>query len=180
MTSWSKVLRRDFLAGLAAPFGPGIHEDVPVTCAALLSAARIAALPRVCYHYRRERRGSFMATPGDAHLAIFGAYAQVFDRMSADPPEAAVQAALFERAIWHYTTVLGGGRGGLVPPARRRAFFDRMHEEFTARCPPGYTLPPGARGLKFRLIQRGAWRSYAALEPLNRARVAVRRTHSAR
>ncbi len=88
---------------------------------------------------------------------------------------------MFERAIWHYATVLGGGRlGGLVPPPRRREFFARMHEEFAARCPPGYRLPPGARGLKFRLIQRGAYRAYAALEPVNRLRVAVRRTPPAR
>jgi CDP-glycerol glycerophosphotransferase len=180
MTSWSRLLRREFLAGLGVPFGPGIHEDVPVTCAALLRAGSIAALPRVCYHYRRQRRGSFMATPGDAHLAIFGAYGQVFDRMAADPPGPDVQAAVFERAIWHYAAVLAGGRSGLVPPQRRQEFFARMHEEFTARRPPGYRLPPGARGLKFRLIQRGAYRSYAALEPLNRLRVAVRRTPPAR
>jgi CDP-glycerol glycerophosphotransferase len=176
MTSWSKVLRREFLAGLGVAFGPGIHEDVPVTCAALLGAGSIAALPRVCYHYRRQRLGSYMATPGDAHLAIFGAYGQVFDRMAADPPGPEVQAAVFERAIWHYTTVLGGGRSSLVPPGRRREFFARMHAEFEARCPPGYRLPPGARGMKFRLIQRGSYRGYAALEPVNRVRVAVRRT----
>ena len=37
MTAWSKVLRRDFLLGLGEPFSPGIHEDIPVTCAALLA-----------------------------------------------------------------------------------------------------------------------------------------------
>ena len=40
MTAWSKVLRREFLAGFGVRFPAGIHEDIPVTCAALPSTAR--------------------------------------------------------------------------------------------------------------------------------------------
>ncbi len=47
MTVWSKVFRRDFLCGLGVPFGPGIHEDVPVSAAALLAATGIGVLDRV-------------------------------------------------------------------------------------------------------------------------------------
>jgi CDP-glycerol glycerophosphotransferase len=47
MTSWSKVIRRDFLRASGVPFPAGIHEDVPVSCAVLLSARRIAVLDRV-------------------------------------------------------------------------------------------------------------------------------------
>ena len=39
MTAWSKLLRRDFLIGLDEPFRTGIHEDIPVTCAALLAVS---------------------------------------------------------------------------------------------------------------------------------------------
>jgi CDP-glycerol glycerophosphotransferase len=183
MTSWSKLLRREFLAGLGVAFGPGIHEDIIVTCAALLAAESVAAVGRPCYRYRRDRRGQAMSTAGPGHLAVFEAYGQVFDlaarRAAAGaPPSAAVRAALFERAIWHYATVFQAtgawpGRGSLVPRAARRAFFARMHAEFTARRPPGYRRPPGARGLKFVLIERGAYWPYVALEPVNRLRVAA-------
>jgi CDP-glycerol glycerophosphotransferase len=178
MTSWSKLLRREVLARLGVAFGPGIHEDVVVTCAALLAAESVAAVPRACYRYRRGRRGQFMGTPGPGHLAIFEAYRQVFDLVAAAAPGDAVRAAIFERAIWHYTTVFQAtgawpGRGSLVPRRARRAFFARMHADYAARRPPGYRRPPGARGLKFALIERNAYRAYVTLEPLNRLRVAA-------
>jgi CDP-glycerol glycerophosphotransferase len=183
MTSWSKLLRREFLARLGVGFGPGIHEDVIVTCAALLAAESVGAVPQPCYRYRRDRRGQFMSTAGPGHLGIFAAYGQVFDLLQARaaagrPASAAVRAAVFERAIWHYTTVFQAtgawpGRGSLVPRPARRAFFARMHADFAARRPPGYRRPPGARGLKFALIERDAYRAYVALEPLNRLRVAL-------
>jgi CDP-glycerol glycerophosphotransferase len=191
MTSWSKVISRAFLMKLGVAFPPGIHEDVPVTCAALLEARRISALDRVCYRYR-ARPGSFMATTSNDNLAIFDAYRQVFDFLS--EREAAdgaavipgVRAALFERAVWHYGTVLqaGGigigpiGRSGLVPRRDRRRFFARMHEDFVRYAPPGYRHPPGARGAKFRLVERNAYWTYELLEPPNRARVALRRAAS--
>jgi CDP-glycerol glycerophosphotransferase len=189
MTSWSKVLRRAFLRELGVPFSPGIHEDVPVTCAALLEARRISTLDRVCYRYRRRRPGSFMATTSSAHLAIFNAYRKVFDflakRLADGDPAATeiVQAALFERAIWHYTTILETtgagigpmGRGGLVPRQDRREFFARMHDDFVRYRPAAYRRPDGARGAKFDLVERNAYWTYEVLEPLNHARVALRR-----
>ena len=182
MTAWSKLLRREFLAGLGVDFAAGIHEDVVVTSAALLQARSIAVLDAVCYRYRRDRPGSFMVTSGTAQLAIFPAYDRVFGLIAAQQAagtevSAAVQAAFFERAIWHYSTILTGGPGrpGLVPRDQRRAFFARMHADFLARRPPGYRPPPGARGLKFRLIELGNYRLYAALEPVNDLRLAARR-----
>ena len=188
MTSWSKLFRRDFLLGLDEPFRPGIHEDIPVTCAALL-AGRISALDRVCYSYRRSRPGSFMTTTTSEHWGVFGAYEEVLDMLrklteSADPvATAAVQSALFERAIWHYSTVLEAGRhgigraggSGLVPRAERERFFNRMHADFLRYRPSGYRIPGGARGVKFRLIERGSYQTYELLEPVNRLRVAAGR-----
>jgi CDP-glycerol glycerophosphotransferase len=185
MTSWSKLLRREFLAKLGVTFAAGIHEDVLVTSAALLTAESIAAVNHICYRYRRDRRDSFMATPSAAHLAIFASYGRVFDlvesqRAAGVQVSDAVRAAIFERAIWHYTTLLqpiGAGlrRGGLVPRAGRRGFFARMHADFVTHRPAGYRYPAGARGLKFRLVERGSYPLYAALEPLNQARVAATR-----
>jgi CDP-glycerol glycerophosphotransferase len=62
-----------------------------------------------------------------------------------------------------------------VPRRDRRRFFARMHDDFGRYAPPGYRFPPGARGAKFRLIARGAFWTYELLEPLNKARVALRR-----
>jgi CDP-glycerol glycerophosphotransferase len=187
MTSWSRVISRVFLMELGVRFPPGIHEDVLVTCAAMLEAHRISKLDRVCYRYRFHRPGSFMASTSSGNAAIFDAYRQVFDflakREAAAGAQAAagVRAALFKRAIWHYSTVLqdGGlgvgpvGASGLVPRRERRRFFARMHEDFVGYAPPGYRHPPGARGVKFRLIQRNAYWTYELLEPLNRVRVAL-------
>ena len=46
-----------------------------------------------------------------------------------------------------------------------------MHEDFLKYRPDGYRLPGGARGAKFRLIERNAYWTYAVLEPVNRLRV---------
>jgi CDP-glycerol glycerophosphotransferase len=188
MTSWSKVFRREFLAGLGVSFAAGIHEDIVVSCAALLSADVIAAVPQVCYRYRKQRPGSAMATTSHEQWAVFMAYEHVFgllaDRASAGhPASAALRAAIFARAIEHYSTVLQTtgpgigrvGRRGLVPRGERRQFFERMHEDFQRYRPDGYRHPAGPRGMKLRLVELGAYRRYSVLEPLNQARVAARK-----
>jgi CDP-glycerol glycerophosphotransferase len=186
MTAWSKLYRRDFLRNLGVGFAAGIHEDIAVTCAALLSADLIAAVDQVCYRYRR-RPGSAMTTTSRQHVAVFDAYQRVFDLLAQRDTAGqrvsdAVRAAVFERAIWHYSTVLettGPGVGrfglpGLVPRRDRRRFFRRMHQDFVRYRPAGYRHPPGPRGAKLRLVERDAYLSYSLLEPLNQARVAVR------
>lgn len=174
MTAWSKVFRRDFLAGLGLSFGssgPAPHEDVPVTTLALLTARKIGVLDRVCYRYRRARRGSFLAAVSARNFNIFHSYEQIFDffsersrlRAPVTPP---VYAAIFERAIWHYTTLLP-----LVPWGCRREFFHRMSADFRRWRPAGFTFPPGPRGIKFRLAERDAFWAYSLLDPVNRLRV---------
>jgi CDP-glycerol glycerophosphotransferase len=165
MTVWSKVFRREFLAGLGVSFGLSIHEDVPVSATALLTATRIGVLNRVCYRYRRSRPGSFLAAVSDKNFAVFASYQEVVPR--AAPP---VRAAVFERAMWHYTTILP-----LVPRARRREFFGLMTSDFRRWRPADFRFPAGFRGLKLRLVSRGAYLTYTALEPLNRFRVAIAR-----
>jgi CDP-glycerol glycerophosphotransferase len=178
MTAWSKVFRRDFLAGLPVSFGsagPAPHEDVPVTTLALLTATRIGVLDQVCYRYRRGRRGSYLAAASSANFTIFRSYGLVFSYFSersgllapATPP--AVYAAVFERAIWHYTTLLP-----LVPRRRRREFFHRMSADFRRWRPDGFRFPPGPRGVKFRLAERDAYWAYLLLDPVNQLRVGLR------
>jgi len=175
MTAWSKVFRRDFLAGLGVSFAaPAPHEDVPVSVVALLTAARIGVLDRVCYRYRRARRGSYLAAASDGNFNIFDAYQQVFTLLSersvvSPQPTPRVRAAMFERAIWHYTTLLP-----LVPRPRRREYFHRMSADFRRWRPEDFRFPAGLRGVKFRLVARDAYRAYCYLDPLNRLRVALR------
>jgi CDP-glycerol glycerophosphotransferase len=177
MTAWSKVFRRDFLAGLSISFGssgPAPHEDVPVSTMALLTAERIGVLNRVCYRYRRARRGSYLAAASAANFNIFGAYQQIFkylaERSDARAPiTPPVYAAVFERAIWHYTTLLP-----LVPRRRRREFFHRMSADFRRWRPVGFRFPPGLRGVKFRLAARDAYWAYSLLDPVNQLRVGLR------
>ncbi len=187
MTAWSKIFRREFLVELAEPFRTGIHEDIPVSCAALLRG-RLSVLDQPCYRYRRSRPGSFMATTSTGHLAVFNAYQEVFEMVrkqqdAGDPAVTpAVQSAIFERAIAHYAAVLSTtgpgigrfGRPGLVPRRERRRFFARMHEDFVSYEPDGYRLPGGARGAKFAMIRRDAYWTYELLEPVNQSRVALR------
>jgi CDP-glycerol glycerophosphotransferase len=188
MTSWSKLFRREFLLGLGVSFAGGIHEDILVTCAALLTADVIAACDQVCYRYRRGRSGSAMASTSHGQFAVFDSYRRVFALLAGraaagHPVGERLQAAIFQRAIWHYSTVLettGPGIGriglpGLVPRRERRSFFGRMHEDFARYRPAGYQHPPGPRGAKLRLVERGAYWTYSVLEPVNQARVAVRR-----
>lgn len=177
MTLWSKVFRRSFLTGLGIAMPPGIHEDVPVSCAALLTARRIGLLARDCYLYRQRGR-SFLATASRAHFSIFDSYARVFALLAEEPwPQErppltpAVRAAVFGRAMEHYTTVLSSG---LVPRAARREYFRRMAQDFRRYRPPGYHPPPGLRGLKIRLVERDAYWVYSLLGPLNGVRVAGR------
>lgn len=165
MTVWSKVFRREFLAGLGVSFGPSIHEDVPVSSMALLTATRIGVLNRVCYRYRRARAGSALAAVSDKNFAVFASYQEVVPHAAAP-----VRAAVFERAMWHYTTVLP-----LVPRARRREFFGLMTSDFRRWRPEEFQFPSGPRGLKLRLVSRGAYRTYTTVEPLNRIRVAIAR-----
>jgi hypothetical protein len=171
MTLWSKVFHRPFLAGLGVSLPPGIHEDVPMSACALLAAERIALLNRACYLYRR-RAGSFLATASMDHFSIFASYAQVFGLLASEEATAAVRAAVFGRAIEHYSSILASG---LVPRRARKEFFGRMAADFKHYRPPGYQNPAGMRGLKEALISRGAYRAYAVLAPLNNARVAARR-----
>jgi CDP-glycerol glycerophosphotransferase len=175
MTSWSKVIRRGFLTGLALRFAPGIHEDVPLTCGLLLNAKRIATLDTVCYLYRQQRGGALTNTRSDDNFQIFARYEHVFAVIDTHPAEfGQFRRAVFDRAIWHYTTVFGARKA--VPRRSRREFFGRMSQHFARFRPALYAYPPGLHGIKYRLVERGAYREYLAVQPLNQLRIAGRRT----
>ena len=144
------------------PFPPGIHEDVPLSCAALLSADRIALLDHVCYLYRRRRR-SFLATTSMGHFSIFSSYESVFARMDdvaapgRPPVSAQVRQAVFGRSIEHYSTILASG---LVPRPGAAEVLPPHGRRFPALPAAGYQRPAGPRGMKTALIERDAYWLY--------------------
>ena len=183
---WSKVVRRDFLVGVGVPFGPGIYEDVPVALACTLTASSIGVLDRVCYRYRRSRIGSFMAEISDRHFDMVATYETVHQFVSERfgpalpgatslderlrPLAPAVRDELFARTIRHYVFALPK-----VPKSSRRAFFRLMTRDYRRWQPEGFVCPPGPRGVELKLVGRGAYRTYFALNPLNRLRVTLKR-----
>ncbi len=173
MTSWSKVIRRSYLTGLGLRFEPGIHEDVPFTCALLMDAERIATLDTVCYLYRQGRRGALTNTPSRDNFQVFARYEKVFAAIGSCPARLGpFWPVIFDRAIWHYATVFDSPR--CVPRHARREFFHRMSGHFARFRPPGYSYPPGLRAMKYRLVERDAYLAYLAVQPMNQARIALR------
>lgn len=182
MVAWNKVIRREFYVASRARFlDEWPHEDVPVSCRLLLRAGRISVLRDVCYHFRRERPGSATKS-GDPrrHFAVFAAWRMVLADASKDmlPGDsgrpARVYHWLFQRAIWHCSTILdarpdSGDR--YIAAGDRREFFAQMADLYASYKPPGYRPPGGFRGVKFRLIASRQYRLYERLDPLNTRRV---------
>jgi CDP-glycerol glycerophosphotransferase len=192
MASWNKIIRREFFKSSKAAFLENWpHEDVPASCRVLLDAQQLSVLDHVCYRYCKSRPGSVMeAGKPRRHFRIFDAWRQVLDaaqiKVKSDDPlmTRAVYQALFERAIYHYSTILesGGGRsgaGGYVPRHDRREFFEFMHVDYIKYMPLDYWVPPGLRGIKFGFISRNDYRAYSVFEPVNKSRVRVARARKA-
>jgi glycosyltransferase involved in cell wall biosynthesis len=182
MTSWSKPIRRTFLTDLGLRFEPGIHEDVTFTCEILMNASRIATLDRVCYLNRQGRTGALTSKPSRDNFQIFTRYEKVFDTIVSRSAEFGfLWPVIFDRAIWHYTTVLASRRS--VPRRARREFFRRIREHFTRFRPERHSYPAGSAGsarsarlhaVKYMLVERGAYRTYRALQLAHKARIMVR------
>ncbi|GAA0280534.1 bifunctional glycosyltransferase/CDP-glycerol:glycerophosphate glycerophosphotransferase [Actinomadura nitritigenes] len=173
MTAWNKVIRREFLLDLGLDFGDGFYEDVAVTYPILMAAERISLLDRVCYVYRVRRTGAITSTSSDRHFEVFDGYGKIFAFMDGRSGSAdRHRAAMFDRMIWHYTTIAEDP--SRVPAASRRRFFQRVSQEFRAHRPSPYRYPRGARGVKFRLVERDLYWLFRGLWPLNRTRLVLR------
>ncbi|MPZ28152.1 MAG: glycosyltransferase [Micromonosporaceae bacterium] len=155
----TKVIRREFLAGTGLRFPPGWYEDCAYTYPLLLAAARVDALDRVCYHYRR-RAGAITASVSDRHFDVFEQYDRMWSRVAAVP--APVRGELFRLMIDHLLVIAGNPYR--LPPGRRREFFGRVVGQYRRRLPTGgYRLPGGPSGLRHRLVRRNAYPAYAGL-----------------
>jgi CDP-glycerol glycerophosphotransferase len=140
--AWNKILRREFLERTGLRFDNGWYEDLPFTFPALVAADRIAALSRVCYHYRRRRTEAITQTRSDRHFEVFDQWTRVFSRLDelgerADP----FRTAIFDRMVWHLLVVQS--RPDRLPRQHRRAFFHelsrfyRHYREQTPLAPSG-------------------------------------------
>jgi CDP-glycerol glycerophosphotransferase len=138
-------------------------------------------LDRVCYLYRRQRPGSVTSTGKRyRHFLVFDAWRPILkqnrDKLAALPAASQVTEevyhALFQRAIWHCSTILE--TPGYIARPDRRAFLDQLSALYSEYVPDGYRPPGGFRGVKFALIAKDSYLGYAALEPLNKARVAAK------
>ena len=162
--AWNRVVRRELLLRLGLEFGAGWYEDVSFSFPLVLAAPRISTLPRTCVHYRQRRTGAITRTVGDRHFEVFDhwEHALALAAKYAQPGEK-VRGLLFRRMIWHYMRVLR--HDARVPAGSRRRFFLRMTEHYRRYLPPtGYPLPPGREGLRYRLVARGAYRTFQAME----------------
>ncbi|MFC7243414.1 CDP-glycerol glycerophosphotransferase family protein [Catellatospora aurea] len=178
-TVWNKIVRRDLLAKLDLRFAPGWYEDVSWTYPLLVGAERIHTLEEVCYAYRQRRQGAITRTVNPRHLEVFTHWErawELIDRQGgrADP----VRPVLFARMIWHLMQTVGNA--DRLPPNLRKHSFLRTADMFARYLPPGGFAPPrGADGLRYRLVSRRAWRSYAALQAVRRAQRRVQETLAA-
>ncbi|MCZ7426076.1 bifunctional glycosyltransferase family 2 protein/CDP-glycerol:glycerophosphate glycerophosphotransferase [Micromonospora sp. WMMA1949] len=173
-TAWNRVVRREFLLERGLRFEPGWYEDVSFSYPALMAAERIGVLDRICLNYRQRRTGAITKTRGDRHFEVFAQWHRVFGLMDRWKVTG-LRPAVFERMIWHYLTVLGNG--DRIAPELRAPFFAQMHADYVRFLPPeGYPVPPGAEGLKHRLVAAGRWRTFSALREAHQAGETARRT----
>jgi CDP-glycerol glycerophosphotransferase len=165
-----KVARRDYLTKLGLRFRRGWYEDSSFSHPLLMAAESIDVLETVCYHYRQRDLGSITKTRGDRHFEVFEQYQWLFNLVDeAGGAYDGYRPELFRLMINHYLVILGNQRR--LPPELRRAFFERIVEDYRRWRPAGgYPLPDGAARLKHQLVRFGAYHTYAALR---RAKLAL-------
>jgi CDP-glycerol glycerophosphotransferase len=168
--AWNRVVRREFLLELGLRFTKGFYEDSPVSYPVLLAAERISMLDRVCYHYRQRRSGqSITKTRNAKHLDVFGQYEKIWafiDGMGAAGD--GFRAIMFDRMMWHLLIVFA--KKDRVPSHLRREFFAGMHGLYRHR-PADHVVPGGLQGIKYRLVERDAYRLFSLFKVANLGRI---------
>jgi len=162
--AWNRVVRRDLLVRLGFEFEQGWYEDVSFTFPVMAAAQRITGLPMTMVHYRQRRTGAITKTAGDRHFEIFDHWGHAMALVDEYAPNAeALRPLIFARMMWHYVTVLRNPVR--VSRTSRRRFFERIHQDYVKYLPPGgYPAPKGANIVRHKLVARGAFRQYEAVE----------------
>jgi CDP-glycerol glycerophosphotransferase len=173
--AWNRVVRRDLLVRLGFQFEQGWYEDVSFTFPVMAVAQRITAVPRVLVHYRQRRSGAITKTAGDRHFEIFDHWGHALALVDEYSDRAeALRPLIFARMMWHYLSVLRNPVR--VSRKSRKRFFARMHEDYLRYAPPGgYEVPEGVPGMRHRLVARGSYRGFQAVELAQRTVRSARR-----
>jgi CDP-glycerol glycerophosphotransferase len=155
---WNKLFRRELIADLR--FGEGLGSELTVLWPAAFRAERIETLTDAIYVRRVPPNAE--PEPGDP-FDVFAQYDAVFD---VAPDRSVVVAPMLRHELLLLST--------RVPDSQRREFFERMSEAYR-RYGPATEL--GSRGLDLRakLVERGDWLAYQALERSLELRSAPRR-----
>jgi CDP-glycerol glycerophosphotransferase (TagB/SpsB family)/glycosyltransferase involved in cell wall biosynthesis len=161
MVVWNKVYRRDFVERHGFAFSPGYYEDTPWTYPTLLAAERVAALDRVCVHYRQRRHGNILRSRSRKHFDVFAQYDRVFAFLDAHPELEEWRSFIFGRMANHCLVILTSPQR--LPPAAREEFFHRASAQYRAHLPAGFRPPGGGRGLEVRALARDDYRAFTAL-----------------
>jgi CDP-glycerol glycerophosphotransferase len=166
-TAWNRIVRREFLLRNDLRFRAGWYEDVSFSHPVLLAAGRLAALDRVCYHYRVGRPGAITSTRSHRHFEAFGQYDRLQEWMARRDVPAPLRRRLFTLMISHLLVV--AGNEGRMHPGHRRQFFRQVSALFRRHRPAGWRPPGGAKGLKIRLVAADSYLLYALLRTGYRA-----------
>jgi glycosyltransferase involved in cell wall biosynthesis len=160
-TAWNRIVHREFLLRNDLRFRAGWYEDVSFSHPVLLAARRIAALDRVCYHYRIGRAGAITATRSHRHFEAFAQYDRLYEWMTAHRVDPTLRARLFTLMISHLLVV--AGNEGRMHPGHRRQFFRQISAFYRRHRPAGHLPPAGMAGLKLRLVAADQYSLYALL-----------------
>ncbi len=163
---WDRLVRHEHWRQQGLAFPEGRYEELPVVHRAMLTARRIAVLPRACVQLRRRETVHPTGSPGSSNFDIFDQYERTFALLDeldaaegpAGPAREAVRDALFTRMVRHYLFVFD--LAGCVARAERPQFFHRAAEHYRRFQPPGHRRPAGREGVKFSLLSGGAYPAF--------------------
>ncbi|MEV4338508.1 CDP-glycerol glycerophosphotransferase family protein [Streptomyces sp. NPDC049590] len=173
MVVWNKAYRRDFVTEHGFAFPPGYYEDTPWTFPVMLSARRIAALDRICLHYRQRRQGNILSTTSRKHFDIHDQYERVFAFVAGRPELASWRPYLHRKMGEHCLDILA--KPDRLPPADKAEFFRRTARMFRAHRPEGVRVDGEVA------VLTGSWTGYRLRRQAGRAgREAARRAGRAR
>jgi CDP-glycerol glycerophosphotransferase len=159
---WNKAYRLDWVRAHGFAFSSGYYEDAPWTYPIMMTAARIAALDRDCYHYRQKRQGSILRSTNVGHFDAFDQYGRVFDYLDAHPELDRWRPLMFERMLRHLVSVQG--ERDRIPADMREAFFLQAAGVYRQHRPAGYVVPRGRGGIWARVFARGNYRIFQAAQ----------------
>jgi CDP-glycerol glycerophosphotransferase len=151
---WEKLFRRELLRELR--FGPGLGSELSVTWPAFFRAETIKPWEGARYVRRRPPGAEpEQGSPFD----VFAQYESVFEHAAGAPDER--RRLVLPAMLRHELSLLGT----CVAEAERREFFERMSDAYRRHLRRDEAaLGSRALELRARLVERGDWRAYRALE----------------